>query len=98
MPRSVRSLPGPGMIACGVEDPSLSDLVKPIQNSHGIIRSVLELVVLVLIQVEAQACSLWYGDLVIFSVGLRVLQNKHGKISSVLGGSLHPKQKPKLVT
>lgn len=33
----------------------------------------LALVVLVLIEVEAQACSLWYDELVIFSVELRVL-------------------------
>lgn len=94
----MRSLPGPGVIACGTEDPLLPDLVKPIQNSHGIIRSVLEFVVLVLIQVDAQACSFWCVELVMFSVGLRVLQCSHGKISSMQGGSLHPKQKPKLVT
>lgn len=77
--RSVRNLSGPGMVTCGTEDQLLPDLVKPTQNSHGSIRSALALVVLVLIQVEAQSCSLWCGKLVIFSIGLRVLHHKSGQ-------------------
>ena len=79
MLKSVRSLSGPDMITCGTEDQLLPDMVKTTQNSHGNIRSALALVVLVLTQVEAQAYSLWYGELVIFSVGLRVLHHKPGQ-------------------
>lgn len=75
----MKSLSDPGMITCGTEDQLLPNLVKTIQNSHGSIRSALALVVLVLIQVEAHACSLCYGELVIFSVGLRVLHHKPGQ-------------------
>lgn len=49
--RSARTLPGPGVIACGLEDQLLPDLVKPTRNSHGSIRSALALVVFMLIQV-----------------------------------------------
>lgn len=76
--RSARSILGPGMIACGMGDRLSPDLVKPTQNSHRSM-SALALDVLVLIQVEAQACSPGYGELVIFSIGLRVLQHKPGQ-------------------
>lgn len=90
MLRSVRSLSGPGMVTCDTEDQLLPDLVKPTPNSHESIRSALALVILVLIEVEAQACFLPCGKLVIFSIGLRVLYHKPGQDFSYAGRVCKP--------